>query len=272
MKLLRNAKTLLSNPEIAWNYSSYWVSKLTNSGQAIRVFPDGIKVTGLSGFSEFHSCSQYASREEREFLQNYPLGSGDLIDIGANLGLVTAILAKRFPERQVHAFEPNPSTFQSLQANIALNGLTNVKAQQCAVGKHNGEVSFMADPIHRATCSMATSEAQDTVSVPCTALDSYIKKQSINKIAFLKVDVEGYETLVFQGAEEMLKRQQVQLIYYEVCPTLTKKAGFEPELPTQMLMQNGYQISKLNNQGCLVPVNLETIHQINLENWIAIPA
>jgi hypothetical protein len=76
MKLLRNAKTLLSNPEIAWNYSSYWVSKLTNSGQAIRVFPDGIKVTGLSGFSEFHSCSQYASREEREFLQNYPLGSG----------------------------------------------------------------------------------------------------------------------------------------------------------------------------------------------------
>jgi hypothetical protein len=103
-------------------------------------------------------------------------------------------------------------------------------------------------------------------------LDSYIKKQSINKIAFLKVDVEGYETLVFQGAEEMLKRQQAQLIYYEVCPILTKKAGFEPELPTQMLMQNGYQISKLNNQGDLVPVNLETIHQVNLENWIAIPA
>lgn len=270
MKLLENAKTLLSNSEVAWDYLNYWQSKVRNSGRAVRVFPDGIKVTSLSGFSEFHSCSQYVTCQEREFLQNYPLGSGDLIDIGANLGIITAILAKRFPERQVHSFEPNPSTFQSLQANIAINELTNVKAQQDAVGKHNGEVSFIADPIHRATCSLATSNTKNTVSVPCTTLDAYLKTHSIEQIAFLKIDVEGYETLVFQGAEEMLKRQQVQLIYYEVCPVLTKRAGFQPKLPTQILVNNGYQIYKLNKQGCLVPVDIELIEQVNLENWIAI--
>ena len=272
MKLFRNAKTLLLDPKVAWNYWNYWGSKLRHSGQTIRIFPNGIKVTGFSGFSEFHSCEQYASSEESEFLQNHPFAPGDLIDIGANLGLITATLAKRFPNSQVHAFEPNPSTFQSLQATIAVNNITNVKAKQYAVGRDNGEVSFRADPIHRATCSIATSEAKYAVSVPCTTLDSYIENQAIDKIAFLKVDVEGYETLVFQGAEAMLKRQQAQIIYYEICPILTKKAGFEPELPTQILVQNGYQINKLNEQGSLVPVNIETIHHVNLENWIAIPA
>jgi FkbM family methyltransferase len=270
MNLIGNAKTLLSNREVAWNYLSYWGSKLRNSGQAIRILPDNIKVTGLSGFSEFHSCSQYLGTQERDFLKNYAIGSGELIDIGANLGVISILLAKRFPERQVHSFEPNLSTFQSLQANVTINCLTNIQAQQCAVAEHNGEVFFNADPIYRATCGIATSGDQNTVSVPCTTLDSYIEKQSIKEIAFLKVDVEGYEALVFQGAESMLKRQQAKLIYYEICPVLTQKAGFDPALPTRILLRHGYQINKLNNQGLLVPVNLNFIEKLNLENWIAI--
>ncbi|MGB5962080.1 MAG: FkbM family methyltransferase [Coleofasciculaceae cyanobacterium] len=270
MKLLQNATTVFLDPKVAWNYSNYWISKLRHSGQTIRIFPNGIKVTGFSGFSEFHSCEQYVSREESKFLQNYPFAPGDLIDIGANLGLITATLAKRFPNNRVHAFEPNPSTFQSLQATLALNSLTNVKTQQCAVGRDNGEVSFSADPIHRATCSIANPDVEHTISVPCTTLDSYLENQSINKIALLKVDVEGYETLVFQGAEAMIKHQTAQIIYYEVCPILTKKAGFDPKLPTQILLQNGYHIYKLNPQGSLVPIDLDSIHNLNLENWIAI--
>lgn len=270
MKLLQNTKTFLSNPEVAWDYINYHVSKLRNSGQAVRLFPNDITVTNLSGFSEFHSCSQCLSWEEREFLQKYLMGEGDLIDIGANLGIVSMILAKRFPERQFHAFEPNPSTFQALQDNVASNGLTNVQLKQCAIAGYNGEVSFSADLVHRATCSITTSVEQNTVAVSCTRLDSYLEKQSIKEIAFLKIDVEGYETLVLRGAENMLQRQQAKLIYYEVCPLLTQKAGFDPELPTQILINNGYKIYKLDNQGCLIPVNLSSLKQVKLENWMAI--
>jgi len=270
MKPLWNAKTLLLSPEVAWDYLNYQVSKLKNAGQAVRFFPNDIKVTNLSGFSEFHSCSQYLSWKERKFLQKYPIDKGDLIDVGANIGIVSMIMAKRFPESQIHAFEPNPSTFQALQNNIAINDLTNIQAEQYALAGYKGEISFTADSIHRATCSIATLVDQHTVFVPCTRLDSYLEKRSVKEIAFLKVDVEGYETLVFQGAENMLKRQQAKLIYYEVCPLLTQKAGFEPELPTRMLIKSGYQICKLNDRSCLIPVNLTNINQVNLENWIAI--
>lgn len=271
MRLSQNAKTFLSNPEIAWDYLSYWGIKLRNSGQSLRFFPDGIKITGLSGFSEFHSCGKFVSSEERKFMQKYPIGSGDLIDIGANLGIVSLILAKRFPARQVHSFEPNPSTFQAFQDNVAINCVTNVQAQQCAVAAHGGEVSFRADPINRGTTSIAMSSVEQyTVSVPCVTLDMYIESQSIKEIAFLKVDVEGYEAAVFSGAKQMLSQQQAQIIYYEVCPRLARKAGFTPELPTQILQQNGYKICKLDEQGSLLPTHNSDINQLVVENWIAI--
>jgi FkbM family methyltransferase len=270
MKLLQNVKTLLSNPEVAWDYLSYCGSKLKNSGQAVRLFPNDIKVTNLSGFSEFHSCSKFLSCSEREFIQNFPIGEGDLIDIGANLGIVSMILSKRFPRRHVHAFEPNPSTFQALQNNVASNLLTNLHTKQCAVAEHNGEVSFRADPIHRGTTSIATSVDQYTISVPCITLDTYVESQAIKSIALLKVDVEGYETLVFQGAKHLLSQQMAQVIYYEVCPALTRKAEFAPELPTQLLQQNGYQIYKLDEKGSLMPAHISNISQVVVENWIAV--
>jgi len=235
MKLLQNAKTLISNPEIAWDYLNYWGSKLKNSGQAVRFFPEGIKLTGLSGFSEFHSCGQFVSREERNFLQNYPLASGDLIDIDANLGIISIILVKRFSEQKVHFFEPNPYTFKALQSNIAINKLSNVQLQQSAVAGHDGSVSFRAEPIHSGTNSMATLGENEAVSLPCMTLDSYVERESIKEIAFLKVDVEGYETLVFQESKQLLSQEQAKIIYYEVCPELAIRAGFSPELPTQIL-------------------------------------
>src|SRR5215216_3948850 len=143
-RLIRNARTLLSNPTIAWEYLYYWGSKLTNSGQAVRTFPGGIRITELCNFSEFHSISGFISEEEREFLSKYPIGPGAVIDVGANLGLVSIVLARRFPERTVHSFEPGPSTFKALKANIKLNTCANILPLQSAVAEHNDEIAFDA--------------------------------------------------------------------------------------------------------------------------------
>src|ERR1044071_5818244 len=155
--LIRNSKTLLKNPRMAREYLSYWGTKLTNSGRAVRKFPDGVMVTELSGFSEFHSCAEFVSPQEREFIYKRPMDEGEIIDVGANLGIVSFMLAERFPERVIHSFEPAPSTFRAFNANIELNSRANVRALQCAVADHDGEVSFSADPVGRATNSIAVS-------------------------------------------------------------------------------------------------------------------
>lgn len=270
MKLIRNFKTLTSNSEIAWNYLNYWKSKLSNSGRAIQTLPNDIKVTGLSGFSEFHCCTSFVNPEEWIFLKKHSIKSGAIIDIGANLGILSLILSKLYPHSQIHSFEPNPSTIQALKANIKLNNCNNIHIEESAVAEHDGEVYFNADPINRGTTSITTSMGNYSIKLPCTTLDTYVKEQSIEEIAFLKIDVEGYETSVFHGARQMLSQQQAQVIYYEVCPELTRKAGFSPELPTQILQQNGYGIYKLDEQGSLVPTDVSELNHVVLENWIAV--
>lgn len=269
-RLIRNARTLLSNPEMALDYLYYWGSKLTHSGHAVRTLPGGIKVTELCNFSEFYAISDFISEEEREFLSSYPIGRGAIIDVGANLGLVSLALAKRFPERVIHAFEPCPSTFQALKANVELNSCANVLPLRSAVAEHDGETSFDANPTVRGTASIANYEGEFVTTVPCTTLDSYAERNAIDEIAFLKVDVEGFEAAVFQGAERILSERRAAVIYYEVCPGNSEKSGLAPELPTQILQRHGYSINRIDERGGLTPVAVSEVRETRLDNWVAL--
>lgn len=137
MKLARRIKTLLTRPELALEYASFTWSKLRNHGQGTRTLYNGLKIRGFSGFSEFHSCAEFVSPEEKAFLETYDLTAGDIVDVGANLGIVSLILARRYPRRVVHAFEPNPSTFRSMRGNCELNSCPNISPIECAVADHN---------------------------------------------------------------------------------------------------------------------------------------
>jgi FkbM family methyltransferase len=269
-RLIRNARTLLSNPTIAWEYLYYWVSRLTNSGQAVRSFPGGIRITELCNFSEFHSIGEFISKQEREFLLKYPIGPGAIIDVGANLGLVSIVLARRFPERTVHSFEPGPSTFKALKANIKLNSCANILPLQSAVAEHNDEIPFDANPLGRGTASIASHNGQFVTRVPCTTLDTYAERLAAETIAFLKVDVEGFEAAVFQGARRILSEHRAAIIYYEVCPANSEKSGSPPELPTQILQEHGYQISKVDERGMLKSVDISEVSKTVLDNWVAL--
>ncbi len=269
-KLIENAKTLLINSDILVDYVKYSRSKILNSGRAVRQFSGNIQLRGFTGFSEFHSCGNFVSPAELSFLQHYPLDSGEIIDVGANLGLISLILAQRFPDRNIHAFEPNPSTFENLQDNIALNSYLNIQAKRSAVGNSEGEVAFNANPIHRGTVSLNLSDCQQPIAVPCTTLDRYAQQNQIEEMALLKVDVEGYEEYVFQGAKKLIELNKIHIIYYEICPPLVRKAGLDPATPTQMLLDCGYRVYQLTETGDLNPIKLSQIDEIGIENWIAI--
>jgi FkbM family methyltransferase len=270
MGIVRNIKTLLNDPVVARDYLNYWGSRLKNSGAAVRSLPGGIKLTEFCDFSEYHAVGEFVSDEEREFLSTHPIGSGAIIDVGANLGIVSFILAKRFPQRTIHAFEPVPSTFHALTTNIEINACPNIRALQCAVADQDGQVIFNADPVGRAINSIAVSKGDFAIKVRCATLDTYAEENSIDQIAFLKVDVEGFEAAVFQGARRTLLKKGAALIYYEVCPVNSKNSGIDPELPTRLLIESGYKIRRISPQGRLEPVGLSDVRQTVLDNWVAV--
>ncbi len=145
------------------------------------------------------------SETESQFLQQLLGTTGAVVEVGANIGAHTVPLAKLLAAqgRQLVALEPQPVIFQNLCANLALNGITNVRAWPFACGAASGTVHFQA-PDYGAHGNFGGVEFQaghtaTGVSVPCVRLDDTLGDA---QISLIKVDVEGFELRVLQGAEQ----------------------------------------------------------------------
>lgn len=269
MSLVHSVRNALARPSLLGEYLCYCANRISHGGQAVRVIEGGTRIANFSGFSEYRSLFAYGREGESAFFQRFPFGDGDFIDVGANIGVVTLPLSTRYGDRRVHAFEPNPAAYRALLSNVALNGATNVVAHAAAVADSTGEVSFSADETDRATGALSEGNGKGTISVPAVSLDSYVEEHAVAQVALLKVDVEGHETRVFEGARNSLGRKLFDVIFYEVCPPLTKAAGFTPEQATQLLMDYGYRINRFDERGRLVAADLEALNHLILDNWVA---
>jgi FkbM family methyltransferase len=159
-----------------------------------------------------------ASEIECEFLVSLlSILPGTVIEVGANMGIDTIPLAKALAlqNRSMIVFEPQPFIFQNLCANLALNGLTNVTAWPWACGARSESVSFrQPDYLSQNNfggVSMSSDATQGNVTVPCIRLDDI---EGNDRISLLKIDVEGYELLVLQGAVRILTNSR-PLLYVE---------------------------------------------------------
>jgi FkbM family methyltransferase len=129
------------------------------------------------------------------------------IDVGANKGVYSHLLSRLCPE--VHAFEANPKMFQVLTRPGALPPRT--KAYGVAISDHAG-VAELVVPLHRGGFSnqhpslnpLKKSGAHGIVKVETRTLDSY----DFRNVGFIKIDVEGFERAVLEGARETLRRER----------------------------------------------------------------
>lgn len=267
---LRNIGAVLKDPRLGLEYLAYAASRAMRSGNAMRTLPGNIKVTGFSGFGEYHSCAGFVGSAEYSFFSRWPVVAGGIVDVGANLGIVTTILSRKYGDRTVHSIEPNPFTIEALRTNVKLNDCRNAVVHQLAIAGHDGEVQFEAHPTNRATTSISGGAGEHLVKVPCLTLDTFARQNGIDRLALLKVDVEGYETVVFEGAKGLLGERRAAAILFEVAPPLAIRAGFGADQPARMLEQFGYSLARLNPDGTLRKAVSAEARDVVLENWIAL--
>ncbi len=149
--------------------------------------------------------------DDMAFVMHF-LRKGELfVDVGANVGAFT-ILAAGVAGAMAISFEPSPETFEMLSRNILMNGLQDrVRLVNAVAGRNLGTTQFSAG-LGTENHVAATSEKKNSITVQVTTLDSEI----INSPAvLLKVDVEGFETEVFGGAEKTLQNQALQAVIVE---------------------------------------------------------
>lgn len=152
----------------------------------------------------------------------YPGGDVVAVDVGANIGTFTMPVARANPLGTVYAFEAQRTVFYQLCANVVINSLDNVITHHVGVGNptHENEkinvpvIDFssannigavsLIDEVRRKMIINKKYRVNNFEPVPLRSLDELLK--NVEKIDFLKIDVEGMEYLVLKGACRVLKQ------------------------------------------------------------------
>ena len=172
-----------------------------------------------------------------------------VIDIGANFGWYSIHFSKLVGQSgRVFAFEPIPETYEELNSNIKLNFCQNIKAFNLALGDKDGTISFGVPNIDGG--SGASSEFlkySKRVQTTMRHLDDVIKEQKINKVDFIKADIEGGELNMLKGAEKLIENFRPKLLI-EIVDMHCQRFGHSPVDIYQFLLSKGYKGLFIGNE------------------------
>ena len=155
---------------------------------------------------------------------------GLVIDAGANFGHYSLTAAGHVGAAgQVIAFEPHAETFAMLQANCGLLPQDNVLAVQAGLGASDDMMDLHTDSEnpggHSYFAWNLRGTAGESHSVPVRSLDSYLQEMGIqDPVSVMKIDVQGYEAQVLEGATAMIERDR-PAVFCEVTPEALQRAG-----------------------------------------------
>jgi FkbM family methyltransferase len=169
-----------------------------------------------------------------------------VIEAGANLGTHTVALSKICPSGQIYAYEAQSKVFDLLSANVSLNQCDNVCAINAALGEIEGTMDIETGDYSQAfnygsfslEKGFSTEQLYDgpitLETVGIHTVDQCVTENKLERVDLLKLDVEGYEGRVLQGAISTLDRFAPDLIVEAVYEEQTNQI-------CQMLTAKGYQ-------------------------------
>jgi FkbM family methyltransferase len=167
--------------------------------------------------SEVECIHEIVDRNEYRLDLFTSLVGQHIVDIGANCGVATIILAKQNPQSTVYSFEPDPKLFNILSNNIKLNNLDNVKAFNQAVSDNETQkLTLLTHPDYsggNTTYSdlnffkthFNNSHNVHEIEVECTSIDRLVNEYSMDSVSVLKIDCEGAEYDILYKSESFKK-------------------------------------------------------------------
>lgn len=157
---------------------------------------------------------------------------GCAIDAGAHVGLWSKLLADAFDK--VVAFEPSPDTFACLHENMRT--IEHVQCEPYAVGAASGVAGMALDEKNAQRANTGARRIAEGTDVPVATIDSY----RLDRVGFIKLDIEGSEPFALQGAVETIRRCR-PIILYEHKFLWTRYYGLPKSAVDDILLAHGYR-------------------------------
>lgn len=192
-----------------------------------------------------------------------------VVDVGAGYGETVGAYRRAFPNAAIYAFEPTPEAAESLAARREFDPF---EVLPVAVGAEPGTATLSVNAFQPTSSLLPTADAgaaywgdglletERAIDVPVVTLDSFCEERGIDVIDVLKIDVQGAERAVLEGARGLLERRSVRSVYFEVIlvDTYVGQSSFEEYL--RLLRAVGYRLAGIYGQvirdGTLYSIDL----------------
>ena len=236
------------------NYAQVWAGKMfLHPNDAFR-----LSIYGIHGAHDF------------KIIKNNVKDGDNVVDLGANIGYFTLILAKLVgPTGKVFAFEPDPRNLALLKKNVEYNNYKNVIIIPKAVSNVNdkctlytGQKTFGQNKIYKP--KKTKTQKFIPIDSETVRLDDFFKTNGLlDKISFIKMDVEGAEFLALSGMKEILKLNKNIKIFTEAEISYLEDAGSSYDQFIDLLTENDFTFSLVDNRSeTLTKVNKSQLEKI----------
>ena len=164
-----------------------------------------------------------------------------IIDVGANSGQSAIPLAKAFPLASIICFEPSEQTFRTLSAKT--KGYDRIQCHQLGLSSSEGEASLVLtdDPtMHHIATELVGADRIERIAL--TTLDKFCNAYEIECVDILKIDTEGHDLAVLEGAHGLLSGGRVRVVYCETSMNAQNRFHAPLEEILRLMTSHGYYL------------------------------
>jgi FkbM family methyltransferase len=198
---------------------------LHDNDQISKWLQDDYYIAGQEGRYEQHLVNIFKMYIQKDFV---------VIDGGAHLGMHALRLSDLVPEGCVYAFEASPRTYEKLKETIEYNNISNITLLNNALYNENTN-AYVIEHIHADQDRVNIGTNHNHKNIKAVSIDSL----NLDKLDFIKLDIEGGEYFAILGAENTIKKHK-PIITYEYLPNTSRELD-----PRQLLENWGYAIFQL---------------------------
>ena len=161
------------------------------------------------------------------------------VDVGANIGAYTLNMSKFLTNGRVISFEPNPRAVKYLKRNIELNNFKNVQLVEAGLSDKEEEAILYTASLTTASINKG-KDSPEQEQIKLTTLDLFCRKNGVNNIDLIKIDVEGHEVKCLEGAAEIIDKSKQMVLIMEIDDN-QKKLGLEKNDLFNSVIKKGFK-------------------------------